>query len=96
MLELRWRQVSPKNRQLPLPTQLPEELKRERRRRVNDMFNIIWNGLKNEFGLDVMSNIIIDMRGLVSHFEQDYFVDKNAKNAAIDAIIEILQQHKDQ
>lgn len=31
---------------------------------------------------------------LLVHFESDYIKDNNAKDAAIDAVIEILQKHK--
>lgn len=34
------------------------------------------------------------LNNLLDHFECDYIKDKNSKDAAIDAVIEILQQHK--
>jgi hypothetical protein len=41
------------------------------------------------------STVISILENLIGHFSAEYAVDKNAKNAAIDAMIEILQSHKD-
>jgi len=59
------------------------------------MFNAVWNALKDGYGLPYMASLLTDLGTLVAHFEADYFKDKDAKNAAIDAICEVLQQHKD-
>nr|CAB4126374.1 hypothetical protein UFOVP88_30 [uncultured Caudovirales phage] len=59
------------------------------------MFNAIWNALKDDLGMDYMSRIMNDAATLMHNFQLDYFKDKDAKNAAIDAMCEILQQHKD-
>jgi hypothetical protein len=59
------------------------------------MFNTIWNSLKEECGLSEMVSIIHGIKQFTEYFNQDYFADKDAKNAAIDAICQILQEHKD-
>lgn len=59
------------------------------------MFNVIWNALKAQFGMAQLTELLAPVSALAAAFEKDYFTDKTAKNAAIDAICEILQQHKD-
>lgn len=59
------------------------------------MFNKIWNALEDDCGIDEMKFILHSISCVINIFEEDYFKDHNAKNAAIDAVCEILQQHKD-
>lgn len=42
-----------------------------------------------------MAPLVNTLISLLSFFTEDYIKDKDARNAAIDAVIEILQQQKD-
>ena len=59
------------------------------------MFNTIWHALRDEFGMPEMESIMSAVKELTSHFTEDYFKDQNAVNAAIDAVCQLLQDHKD-
>lgn len=59
------------------------------------MFNSLFLLIKSEFALSHIQDISGHIGEILSLFSADYMNDKNAKNAAIDAVIEILQQHKD-
>ncbi len=50
---------------------------------------------KKETSFEGISKAINLIAELVSLFESDYLKDKDAKNAAIDAVIQLLEQHKD-
>lgn len=59
------------------------------------MFNKLFLALKSAFGLSHYSTIINLLVEMISLVEEEYVKDKDARNAAIDALIEILQEHKD-
>lgn len=63
------------------------------------MFNTIWNSLSDDLGIHIMSDIVQNMSRMALHFEEifeeEYFKDKDAKNAAIDAICKMFQEYKD-
>lgn len=59
------------------------------------MFNTLFALIKSKFALSSIQTIASHIDDIVSLFEKEYLNDKDAKNAAIDAVIEILQQHKD-
>lgn len=59
------------------------------------MFNALFLLFKTGYGIGHMSEILQSITDILEHFEADYLKDKDAKNAAIDAVIEILQEHKD-
>lgn len=46
------------------------------------------------FGVHRVGMLVTVASQVVRTFEQEFAQDGNAKNAAIDAIVEILQQHK--
>lgn len=58
------------------------------------MFQKLFSAIPGELPLETFKFVVNDLWVLVSHFEQDYFKDKDARNAAIDALCEILQSHK--
>lgn len=61
----------------------------------NNMLDAIFSAIKSEInGLSHMSDIMKSISDLLEHFEEDYVKDGNARNAAIDAVIQILQNHK--
>lgn len=43
-----------------------------------------------------MSALMGHISNVINIFHQDFLKDADAKNAAIDALCELLQQHKDQ
>lgn len=59
------------------------------------MFNSLFSVIHPLEGLAHYSTIISCIDDLMGKLSSHYLVDKNAKNAAIDAIVEILQAHKD-
>jgi hypothetical protein len=58
------------------------------------MLEAIWTSLKAGVGFMHFTSIMTTLGDLLAHFEDDYVKDQNARNAAIDAIIEILQKEK--
>lgn len=46
------------------------------------------------FGVHRVGMVVTVASQVIRTFEQEFAADGNAKNAAIDAIVEILQQHK--
>ena len=58
------------------------------------MFNKLFQAIKVGLGLSHYSTIINLLAEMMSLVEEEYVKDKDAKNAAIDALIEILQAHK--
>jgi hypothetical protein len=59
------------------------------------MFDTIFALFKKDCafkGVADASSLIVE---LVELFGEDYMKDKNAKNAAIDAVIKMLEEHKD-
>ena len=60
------------------------------------MFDTIFNAIKAELGIGHLSDIVSSFSSLVSLFGSEYMKDGNARDAAIDALCQILQQHKTQ
>jgi hypothetical protein len=56
------------------------------------MFNKLFAALGH---ITQFRQVTDNLESLLSHFEEDYIKDKDAKNAAISAVIEILEAHKD-
>lgn len=50
-------------------------------------------GKENIF--DRASVVLTALKDITECFEEEYLKDKNAKNAAIDSIIKILEEYKD-
>lgn len=59
------------------------------------MFDLLWNLFKKDVTLKGIGRVADNIEDILTVFEEDYLKDKNAKNAAIDAVIQILEQHKD-
>jgi hypothetical protein len=55
------------------------------------MWNLIFSSVKNISGF---SNIVQAIETLIGFLEVDYLKDGNARDALIDAIIQVLQSHK--
>lgn len=60
----------------------------------NALFAILAKGA-SQASLAGMSVVVTNILSLITLFEKEFAQDKDAKNAAIDSIIEILQAHKD-
>lgn len=58
------------------------------------MLQIIMDAIKGELGFLHFSNITGGLASLINLIGTDYMKDGNARNAAIDAICQILQSHK--
>lgn len=59
------------------------------------MLNALFALFEKSNALNSVANIVIQIHELLQHFETDSIKDKDGKNAAIDAVCEILQAHKD-
>jgi hypothetical protein len=59
------------------------------------MLDFLKTIFKKEFQLTNISFITGRLADIMLLLEQEYVQDKDAKNAAIDAIIKILEDHKD-
>lgn len=57
---------------------------------IDKLFQIFGSGSIHR--INMVINIVSQ---IVKAFEQEFANDKNSKNAAIDTIISLLQQHKD-
>ncbi len=51
--------------------------------------------IKDERGIGHMGEILAQVERLALYLGEDYLKDKNMKNAALDAICQILQDQKD-
>lgn len=58
------------------------------------MFNKLFDLFQKSHALSHMSTICYKIESIIDLFEEEYMKDKNTKDAAIDALIEILQKHK--
>ncbi len=58
------------------------------------MLDKILTCFKTEFGSGHFSSMITSLEDLIAHFESDFVVDGNARNAAIDTLIQFLQSQK--
>lgn len=59
------------------------------------MFNALFALFNKKVALTNVANISSRIEDILELFTAEYMQDKNAKNAAIDAVISILQEHKD-
>lgn len=59
------------------------------------MFNTLFSLFKKGVALTHINTVSGNLDNIVSLFESEYMVDKDAKNAAIDSVIAILEAHKD-
>jgi len=58
------------------------------------MLDALFNLLKNQAGIGHLSSILATIEQLVDNVGVDYLKDGNARDAAIDAIVQILLSHK--
>lgn len=58
------------------------------------MFNKLFSLFKSSTAISHIANIADMVDNMVQLFEKEFAADKDAKNAAIDSIIQILQEHK--
>jgi hypothetical protein len=58
------------------------------------MLDFIYNLFKKEQALANSSIVFGHLADIVALFEEEYTTDQNAKNAAIDAVIKILESQK--
>lgn len=58
------------------------------------MLNALFLAFKQEFGLANVASITSYMSYVIALLESEYVKDGNAKNAAIDALCQLLQVHK--
>lgn len=59
------------------------------------MFDKLFDLFLPENRMIAMYNLASSLRSLINLFDEEYLKDKDSKNAAIDAIIAILEKHKD-
>jgi len=59
------------------------------------MFDQIATQFKDEFKLGHMAALINHLANVINIFRADFMKDGDAKNAAIDAVCEMLQNQKD-
>lgn len=59
------------------------------------MLNTLQTLFKREFQFSHLAAVLNHVANLASICHENYFNDKNGKNAAIDSICAILQTHKD-
>ena len=62
----------------------------------NDMFETLIKGIADAGHMASVSSLMVHAHDVVQRLEDDYFKDGNIKDAAIDTICQILQQHKTQ
>ena len=72
------------------------ERKKKKKKKAKQMFNSLWDSLKKKDRLPAFMHVVGMVRNLCQHFESDFYKDKDAKHAAIDAICEVLQEYKDE
>lgn len=58
------------------------------------MLDTIFTAVKDEFGLLHASNIFLKIEELISMVHDDYLKDGNARDAVLDALAQLIQQHK--
>jgi|HubBroStandDraft_2_1064218.scaffolds.fasta_scaffold00031_50 hypothetical protein len=59
------------------------------------MFDTIFKLFNKEKSFEGIRRAAGLVEDLVELFEEEYLKDKNTKNAAIDAVIQMLEEHKD-
>lgn len=55
------------------------------------MFDKIFAALKQECGLNHMTSLMNALNQVAAHFGDEYVKDQNARNAAIDAVKDVLE-----
>jgi len=58
------------------------------------MLNKLWSFFKRSSGLENISIITANLHEIFELFEKEYGEDQNLKDAAIDSLIEFLQEYK--
>jgi len=58
------------------------------------MFNALFDLFMKKSSVCYMANTVGMIGNLLELFEQEFDEDKDARNAAIDAVIQILENHK--
>jgi hypothetical protein len=58
------------------------------------MFNFLFSIFKEEFALNNIQTVAVSVYHIIQLFDENYLKDKDSKNAAIDAVIQILNEHK--
>lgn len=59
------------------------------------MLDFIRSLIKKRFQLAHMSSITMYLGHIVNMLEEEYVLDRDSKNSAIDAICDLLQEYKD-
>ena len=59
------------------------------------MFNALFSLFKKDIALDRVKDILHNLSEIIEIFDEQSLKDKNSKNAAIDSVIQILEQYKD-
>jgi len=59
------------------------------------MLDTLASLFKTEHLLGRLQDVFYSTEKIIGTFQEDYLKDKNAKNAAIDCVIHLLQQQKD-
>lgn len=59
------------------------------------MLNTLFELFKKEAAVSNIKCILESIAEIMANFDEEYFKDKNAKNAAIDCVIQILQKYKE-
>lgn len=58
------------------------------------MLDTLFSLIKSEVGIGHLADILKGIENIVELVSEEYLKDGNAQNAAIDALVQILQQHK--
>lgn len=58
------------------------------------MFDTMFNALKSETGIAHKASLMNAINQLLAHFGDDYVKDANVRDAAIDALCDILKSQK--
>jgi len=58
------------------------------------MLDALFALINAKAGIGHLADILKSVEELLSYFSSEYMVDGNAKDAAIDSVIAILQSHK--
>lgn len=81
-----------KNKLWPSPT-VKQEVQ-ENPKKESDMFDTMFNALKTETGIPHATSLMNAINQVLAHFSQEYVKDANLRDAAIDALCDILRSQK--
>lgn len=81
-----------KNKLWPSPTVKPEN--QVNPKKEDDMFDTMFNALKTETGIPHATSLMNAINQVLAHFSQEYVKDANLRDAAIDALCDILKSQK--